>query len=820
MKKLSIALLFIMTIGMVYSCKKDQGPQTGPEEEMEVTIGTVTPGQTEVSVDVKMENVASYAYAVFAAGEEIPDAAGILSSHENMVPETSEFAIVCKELEADKDYVFALAVKALDDETTQLFTSEFRTANWTHVLTILEEGRDYIMVHVECSSEQYWKYVVFEYYDYQTRREAFWPTDITLLPNQNTEALKGPQTFKISKEENLWIRPGNKYMILLGECNAEGEYLYEEKGAAGVSRSEGGLISDEYIDDDVEWTGFFGRRLVMAAPAIKSDVTTLIEEVKVSTRNASFQFTPDDGAYAFTAGIISQDDYDTAVKYVGEDGMPGYFSSFVSYSEPIQLNMTSLNEGQYYVICVTFSDETQLEQNLQVIPFRRAIQSQPAAVLEVKGIDAPEGESATGPYYCWFNVKAPNKDAQYGTYVTMSYDEFVNKVQFGSSAYDMISSFIDQAQFTPEALAEVNSDAGLNICINAWEDSRYVLVGGIANEEDVITTTVGVNQTPAQDPESRSGSDLFSRISGEWTVSAVNNTLTEEGTWQEFLKIEAKTTFALSPYMEDIPSSIPEDVYQLYEGAGVCRNMTDAYFEDLKETAVKMEQKYYDRNWIVASSFELGWQTGWGQTWTASAFESPWGLFTSPSYNGYGNFDIFMDYGPKLFFHVGQDGNLTLRGSSSDVPAASGSAGIYVFACNGEAGADGGMTLYNDVDFPIEISADGNTLTIKPVEKDGEKYYFTLARQNYMGVYDLIFFSTKDVVITRGWNHDTDDTITENLIDEPARVMTGKLANGQRITRVMPQHAIPSSYMPKVYKQIEYEMQSPAEIIKSANYMK
>lgn len=820
MKKLSIALLFIMTIGMVYSCKKDQGPQTGPEEEMEVTIGAVTPGQTEVSVEVKMENVASYAYAVYAAGEEIPDAAGILAGHENLEPESSEFAIVCKDLEADKDYVFALAVKALDDETTQLFTSEFKTANWTHVLTILEEGMNYITFHVECGAEQYWKYTIVEYYDYQLKREAFWPTDVKFLPNHNTEPIKGPMTIECYNAFNTKVGPGRKYVILLGECNAEGEYLYEEKGAAGVSRSEGGLISDEYIDDDVEWSGFFGRRLVMAKPAIETDITTTVEEMKLSTRTAVFSFTPDDEAYCFAAGIISQDDYDTAVKYVGEDGLAGYFSMFMTYDEPVQLYMTSLEEGQYYVICVTFADEERLEQNHQIIPFRRAVQNQPAAVLEVKGINAPEGESATGPYYCWFNVKAPNKDAQYGTYVTMSYDEFVNKVQFGSSAYDMISSFIDEMQFTPEALAEVNSDAGLNVCINAWEDSRYVLIGGIANEEDVITTTVGINQTPAQEAEPRSGSDLFSKISGDWTINAINSTQTEDGSWQEFLKIEAKTTFSLSPYMEDIPSSIPEDVYQLYEGAGVCRNMTDAYFEDLKETAEKMEQKYYDRNWIVANSFELGWQTGWGQTWSMSAFESPWGLFTSPTYNGYGNFDIFMDYGPKLFFHVGQDGSLTLRGSSSDVPAASGSAGIYVFACNGKAGSDGGMTLYNDVDFPVEVSADGNTLTIKPVEKDGEKYYFTLGRQNYMGAYDLIFFSTKDVVITRGWNHDTDDTITENLIDEPASVMTGSLANGKRITRVMPQHAIPSGYMPKVYRQIEYEMQSPAEIIKSANYMK
>lgn len=817
-KFLSTALLALGAMVSV-SCEKEPTTPPEPEIEMNVTLGTPVPGLREVSIPVRMENVSRYAYAVYAADETIPDAGTLLQQHENFPPESTEFTVAADGLEAGVDYVFVLAAASVEeDEPARSFTAEFTTASYTHVLTILEEGVDHITFHVECGADQYWKYSYFEYYDYQLRREAFWPTDTRLLPNHNTEAMQGPQTITLAQDEgqHLWIRPGGKYIILVAECDAEGNYLYEPAGAAPAPTGDD-LISDEYIDDDVVWNGFFGRRLVQAAPAPKTDITTTVEEVKVTTRNAVFRFTPDEEAYVFAAGIISQETYDTAVKYLGEDGLPAYFASFRTYNGPTELSMTGLTEGQYYVVCVTFTDEFGVEQNHQLIPFRRSLQSKPAAVLEVTGIDAPEGESATGPFYCWFNVKAPNKDAQYGTYVTMPYDEFVNKVQYGSSAYDMISSFIDQAQFTPEALEQVNSDEGLNICINAWEDTRYVLVGGIANDEDVITTTVGLNQTPAFEAEPRSVSNLFSSLSGDWTVHATNSTAQQDGSWLEYLKIEAKTHFALSPYMKDVPSVIPEEVYQLYERANVNRNMTDAYFRDFKETAVKMESKYYDRNWIVANSFELGWQTGWGQTWTMSAFESPWGLFTSPTYNGYGNMDIFLDYGPKLFFHVAGDGSLTLKGTANSTPAVSGASGIYLFACDGQANPETGLTLFSDIDFPVEVSEDGNTLTIKPVEKDGHKYYFTLARQQYGG-YEIIFFSTKDITITRGWNHESDATVIESLTGESAaRMLNGHLAEGQRLTRTMPQHSLPAGFLPTVYQKVECELQNASELLEQRN---
>lgn len=331
-----------------------------------------------------------------------------------------------------------------------------------------------------------------------------------------------------------------------------------------------------------------------------------------------------------------------------------------------------LEEGQYYLLVNTFGDENAYTQNYQVIPFRRTTPTKDPAQLLVTGIEAPEGETATGPYYCWFNIKAPNKDAVYGTYLTMDYDKYLNTVQYGTTAEQQIAAYIDQARFRDDAMAAINSDEGLNLCINAWDDTRYVLIAGVANEEEVLTATVGMNQTPPAEAEARTESNLFNELPGVWTLSGTSvQHQAETGEWIDYLRITTKTTLAAAPPMDDVPATLPEEVYQAYENANVARTIADAYFRDFKQTGTAMADKYRDHNRIVGCGMELGWGTGWGQTWSESAFRTPWNLFSASDYNGSGNMDIFRDYGPKYFLHVAPGDVITLQADSRTVGTAS-----------------------------------------------------------------------------------------------------------------------------------------------------
>ena len=237
----------------------------------------------------------------------------------------------------------------------------------------------------------------------------------------------------------------------------------------------------------------------------------------------TFFLTPDDEAYGFTAGVLDEESYKKYASMLGEEQMQ-YFTAYSMrfYTSAEEVSYMGLEEGQYYLLVNTFGDENAYTQNYQVIPFRRTTPTKDPAQLLVTGIEAPEGETATGPYYCWFNIKAPNKDAVYGTYLTMDYDKYLNTVQYGTTAEQQIAAYIDQARFRDDAMAAINSDEGLNLCINAWDDTRYVLIAGVANEEEVLTATVGMNQTPPAEAEARTESNLFNELPGVWTLSGTS----------------------------------------------------------------------------------------------------------------------------------------------------------------------------------------------------------------------------------------------------------------------------------------------------------
>lgn len=810
------ALLFAMPAlllaGMLSGCQTEEPFQPEPEpptpvEEIKVTIGTPEPSLNTVSVELTVENVAEYAYIFVKEGEEIPDAAAVMDENEVAVPDSTILKVTANGLEPETGYTFVFAARGNDPEMEpKAFTSEFKTQSYTRHLTILEKGQNHITIHVECAPEEYWKfryYDIFEYNNWHSR-----------VPNamlmDGGSVYQGPKTIRLECSDKNdpvlpWVYPGTGYVILLGECDESGKLSYVPKGQ-GTEVPDDGLQSDEDPDGYCDWTGFFGMQNVQTEKPSDSDISTDIEIVSLTTRTALVRFTPQDGFYNFAANIIKKEDYEAMKASVGEDNMQAFLGTLGFDIAETEFEYPGLEEGEYYITCVTYADEYRTAQNFQLIPFRRKISDMAPVVLDVKGIEAPAGETANGPYYCWFNIKAPNKDARTGTFITMSEAQYINSVEYGSSALDMINGYIDQYQFTEEAVAELNSDKGVNICINAWEDTPYIIIAGALNNDDVLSYKVAKNHTLPAEAEPRSFSELFNTLNGEWTVNAVSYQ-NSGSTWNPYLKIKTKTRLALSPDTEDIPETIPDAVFQLYESAGIGRQVCEALVRDLKETAVKMEKKYYDRNWIVASGFELGWSEDWGQIWSSTEYYSPWMLFTSSLYRGYGNLDMYLDYGAKIFFHVDADGNLSVPCNIQENPKVLGHPGqTYLFAASETPDGNGAIQLIDKVNFPVEVSEDGNTLRIKPLEKDGKKYLFAFGEQTPNGGYKIIFTTTEDIVLTRGWNEADDKTIVEHANGNSASArmyMPGKYTGSEHITTIMPQNNHPSFWIPKKYKRVE-----------------
>lgn len=808
-----------LTALLLGGCSSDDVDVTPGDGAMNVTLETEEVTSATVRIGLNAEQVEAFAYQLVADGE-IPDAATILRVNPHHTPDNGHATLNIQYLEAQTDYTLAVAaIGGAGGEQTLLETIDFTTLPLDNILTITGMEKSALTFRIACGDNQYWKYTFLTYLDYLDRKASpFWPYDSRFLDTR-AEPLKGPQTIVFPVDEYTQILPGQSYILLVGECDAEGNFLYERTdggGGGGIDPwSTRALPGDPYPDDDVTWSGFFCRRVLQAELPEKTGMTTQVDQVQLTTRSVTFFLTPDDEAYGFTAGVLDEESYKKYASMLGEEQMQ-YFTAYSMrfYTSAEEVSYMGLEEGQYYLLVNTFGDENAYTQNYQVIPFRRTTPTKDPAQLLVTGIEAPEGETATGPYYCWFNIKAPNKDAVYGTYLTMDYDKYLNTVQYGTTAEQQIAAYIDQARFRDDAMAAINSDEGLNLCINAWDDTRYVLIAGVANEEEVLTATVGMNQTPPAEAEARTESNLFNELPGVWTLSGTSvQHQAETGEWIDYLRITTKTTLAAAPPMDDVPATLPEEVYQAYENANVARTIADAYFRDFKQTGTAMADKYRDHNRIVGCGMELGWGTGWGQTWSESAFRTPWNLFSASDYNGSGNMDIFRDYGPKYFLHVAPGDVITLQADSRTVGTASNyDRQMLIFASANEPEADGTLLLHDGVEFPVRLSADRSTLTIEPIEMEGKTYYFTLAKAGWGdNSYEVLFRAKDRLTLTPGWSGDDDGTIVENLLPETDNGQTaatprGRLEGNRRVTRVMPSHAVSADYRPRAYNRrtIEY----------------
>ena len=103
------------------------------------------------------------------------------------------------------------------------------------------------------------------------------------------------------------------------------------------------------------------------------------------------------------------------------------------------------------------------------------------------------------------------------------------------------------------------------------------------------------------------------------------------------------------------------------------------------------------------------------------------------------------------------------------------------------------------LEFPVELSEDMNTITIKGFEANGTKYYPNVIGEDYSQLTGTVYILEKpiisDVVLTRGWT------------DEPA-VATRSAKKGQSMNAVDP---IDATHLVKYGKRSKFEKMGRVE---------
>lgn len=372
--------------------------------------------------------------------------------------------------------------------------------------------------------------------------------------------------------------------------------------------------------------------------------------------------------------------------------------------------------------------------------------TKPAPSIEVTGIEKPASEGEASPFEVWFNVKCTSNDATVVRYAANYEREWeTTKKQYGFDDAQLLE--MADNRFSSDDVAAINSAEGLNVRFDSYEYAVTVMGAMASNDEGTWSEAVVTKNRSMREPDAeRVESDLFTALNGDWTATATITYTKYDENRQPVPVTETKTCKVT---LGDLtaPATLPESVYALYPD--MTRDEVDALFADFKSLQDVFNQKTRGQNRILCNGFDFEVprnQGGFGDM----SYQSPFDLFCSTTYNGYDNASLLWDFGPKWYLQVAADGTVTAPFNMGYFAPASQwtKSAYYMVASDGKAVIAGDETT----GFPVEVSADRNTITVKPFVQ-GETEYFPVLAQLYTGGnFQYGARVTTDIVLTRGWN--------------------------------------------------------------------
>ena len=564
------------------------------------------------------------------------------------------------------------------------------------------------------------------------------------------------------------------------------------KGAGIIS----GIDVSSQLDD--AWTGTFQRKLFRArVPAVlDAEFNVRVEDLR--SVDATVYIEPDKNIYRYLFTILDDASYQYMLKLL--DGHEEYVQwAVTSYfammefgsrevvagtgetSAPIaeiQLSNFFYNvpsDTKYHVLVTGMSGAIGSPQC-----FHHHVFSTPAKTKDY-GPDIvvtalPEQSS---PYSAAFNVKCnstsdnPLVSCYYGANY---YKDWVLDVNAGSS-YETLGQ---TTPFTAEEIEQICSEDGYTMFIPSIDGAktRLVVVGwndenisnGIDTYEDVLAhPAVDDCVTPYAEAENISLNPLLDPmasnnytplLNGDWTLTA---TVLDNGV-EQVQKSRVRIKNALVEG-EDYPSQLPDSVMALYkEETKWTEDEIIGYFDEFKTLAgYYNEKRLRNQNKLLLE----GWLDN--DSKQRLSLMTPWDMFVSRKVTTVDVESMFSEYGPKVYIKVNKDihGKDSLAVTANKYfasPVANWSVPFYLA---GYANVESANTMFYwgtatefqaPLEFPVELSEDMNTLTIKGYMANGNKYYPNLVGEDYSMLTGTVYILEKpiisDVVLTRGWSED------------------------------------------------------------------
>ncbi len=668
------------------------------------------------------------------------------------------------------------------------------------------------------------------------------------------------------------IAPGEPTVFLAGECAygtdeemgaITGWYYGVTDKSYQVAQFDWDTIDPAFDWDNTDrdndewagsgWTGAFQKLVFKTKEPGHTDATVHIDipEEEITVTDAVIYFEMDDEVSRYFYIILDNQTYNNVVDiYLDKRDAPQeeideafqwFLTSYLAFyewgiggvMEDIQVhaatsfqNNVLIGGETYHVLCTVQVDDPTADdnptngalQNFVHKTFTAKEKTKPAPVIEVTAVENGD------PYFATFNIKAPNKDLV-GAYWACNYAREFQLMLNADYTYE--SLLMGNYTFGPEDIMEINSDEGFEVSFNTLdgETMRFVAYG--CNDEYTFNRidpdTKGAGwadyKAPMAEADPYIASDYYDALAGDWTATAtikVNELQDDETVVSRNVTHSSKVTIGRS--INDFPEyGLTADDYALYEGMD--REEVDGMYEELNTLAETFtESRIEGQNRMLCTGFiDFDYQSP-----SRVEYMSLYDLFTHPNYNSVDVPQLVYDFGPKWFLEVQEDGSLIVPMSSMYLPPMHAWPGYpYYVGAYGigkdESGADVAYAFYDGTEtvkgFPVEVSADNNTITIKPIVlEDGSKYYMNalgVNPQNY-GSVEIVATVMTEVVLTRGWT--APKAKTADYVSAPVKARAATM-DGKPVTEMPKAKVIKSVTELKVNPRKNFKVDETPNVV-------
>lgn len=812
--------LFLLGIfalaGGLWSCSDDNDEPGGNGDGTVLAVEAPASDAvfaTSVTFKLKTKGAESYVYkAVEGANATEPDPVVTYAEAQEkgevvtVKGDTDEATVTG--LEGNKTYTVFFVFKVGNEY--KIHSQVINTPKYSQMVTILKSDMFSITFHVEVPEDAYYNVGCILRENYETYKMLYGYRDVDFVTyngGMQSPRFKGPRNITIENGENPYIgalneteyaeyadpyviHPGTGYVLFVSQCAEDGttdDYSDIKDNGGGGDDDLGVLLSSlpnvkEYTEEkptseNVDFTGLYAKTMLFSQQAKIGEGTVNVTIDRLTEQTALITYTPSDDILQYAIAMIDDASLEEELFPLigGEDGLQASALIYGSVFDGVQQLAYSLEKGHTYTVYIVgLYNETGDVQSFQKVGgIKPIVSDKPAVELQVTPL------KIENPYQVGFNIKAPNKDCSAFKYLfnyTKDWWPQLNSLE-GDNLEANIASMIGtygQGINNAEILNQINSADGFDLVFSSIDDTESWLVLESYNSDEKTKLfydgdNYKVTATPLV-PEERVNSELFSKLQGNWMATMTKNGVTTP--------MAVPVTIAAGPETVSVlPDDVKDKLIAYFVKNGSSEEQAEKTvlnnFNEYKEKAAYYTKKYEGQNWVVA--------TGFTYDDTYSLFANSWDLFQSTEYSAFNTDELFRDYGPKMFFKIAKGENdkdevtvVTTRYQDNGMdyyryidPVADWCGALCLYAFNPASAGSFYMA-----DFPVEISDDMNTVSIKSVEQDGVVYSpgFAYEIMAGSGYFSWSFPTTADGIILERVKDGNAMRLTSNNIIQVPKV--------------------------------------------------